>query len=309
MLFGGERGTLTHESLFRDGEGEPDEKDMENILRKEMRRLVWVGFFLFGMLGGEAQGYELKKSEKGVPLHWKRLPMGYAVDSNGLGDFFSTHPEQGAQGSEFVAIERAVAVWQNITCNGVGSRLKIQSSGRVPGAKIGFDPNCASCNVNLVLFVRDKAKWRHDHQKLAVTTLSFRQDDGEILDADMEINAADFELSTQTTNTQQMRWDIQNTVAHEVGHMIGLEHTNITDATMFPAGGQRELKKRDLDPDDIAGACALYPSQQVSVPSYKQTEFDRALGCSVGGGQQEIPLWPVLGVLGLVAWGRRIRRM
>lgn len=49
--------------------------------------------------------------------------------------------------------------------------------------------------------------------------------------------------------------DLQTVALHEIGHIIGLDHSNVGGAVMFPTyAGER----RALTPDDIAGAQALY---------------------------------------------------
>ncbi|AWV90486.1 matrixin family metalloprotease [Bradymonas sediminis] len=52
--------------------------------------------------------------------------------------------------------------------------------------------------------------------------------------------------------------DLQSIATHEIGHNLGLDHSNHSDATMFYAysGG---TSARTLSDDDVAGVCALYP--------------------------------------------------
>lgn len=52
--------------------------------------------------------------------------------------------------------------------------------------------------------------------------------------------------------------DLQGLTAHECGHVLGLEHTAIQSATMFPWGGPGQTWRRALAPDDVAGAAWLY---------------------------------------------------
>jgi hypothetical protein len=53
---------------------------------------------------------------------------------------------------------------------------------------------------------------------------------------------------------------ITNDLTHEFGHFIGMAH-NMTDteATMWPSVYACETVRQSLDPDDIAGAQAMYP--------------------------------------------------
>nr|GMC67266.1 metalloendoproteinase 3-MMP-like [Ipomoea batatas] len=52
--------------------------------------------------------------------------------------------------------------------------------------------------------------------------------------------------------------DIQSVATHEIGHLLGLGHSGVPTAVMFPAIGYGETK-RLLDNDDIQGIRALYP--------------------------------------------------
>lgn len=52
---------------------------------------------------------------------------------------------------------------------------------------------------------------------------------------------------------------IQDTAAHEFGHGLGLRHSDVNTATMWPTATLCGTWKRSLDPDDIAGVEAMYP--------------------------------------------------
>ena len=53
--------------------------------------------------------------------------------------------------------------------------------------------------------------------------------------------------------------DLQSTLTHEIGHALGLGHSDIAEATMAPSIIGGDISKRTLDQDDINGICALYP--------------------------------------------------
>ncbi len=53
-------------------------------------------------------------------------------------------------------------------------------------------------------------------------------------------------------------YDVQNVMTHEFGHMLGLGHSEFTEATMYESSSMGEIKKRDLHQDDLNGFNALY---------------------------------------------------
>ena len=52
---------------------------------------------------------------------------------------------------------------------------------------------------------------------------------------------------------------IEDVATHEFGHALGLGHTNVSNATMYPSIPYCNQDRRYLDPDDVAGVEALYP--------------------------------------------------
>lgn len=59
---------------------------------------------------------------------------------------------------------------------------------------------------------------------------------------------------------------LEDTGAHEFGHFIGLAHSDVLNATMFPRSNACDNSLRVLDADDLAGARALYGTRTWPVP-------------------------------------------
>jgi hypothetical protein len=60
---------------------------------------------------------------------------------------------------------------------------------------------------------------------------------------------------------------IENTGAHEFGHALGLEHSSVETASMWPNSGTCETIRETLDPDDIAGLASLYSGSSNPPPT------------------------------------------
>src|SRR6185312_4178873 len=83
---------------------------------------------------------------------------------------------------------------------------------------------------------------------------------GAIIDSDILLNPY-FEFSTdRTANTK----DLQGVITHEFGHMLGLNHTNVLGATMYPFAAGYD---RRLGADEQAYAKATYPVMRGSTPA------------------------------------------
>ncbi len=86
---------------------------------------------------------------------------------------------------------------------------------------------------------------------------------GSISEADIALNPNVAFSSDGTPGT----YDLESTFTHEVGHLLGLEHSAILGATMQPRQalnglfGLPAFTQRTLADDDVAGARALYGSR------------------------------------------------
>jgi hypothetical protein len=57
---------------------------------------------------------------------------------------------------------------------------------------------------------------------------------------------------------------IQEIATHELGHALGLDHSSVSTATMYPGSPYCNTSKASLDADDIAGIEKLYPASSGS---------------------------------------------
>lgn len=111
-------------------------------------------------------------------------------------------------------------------------------------------------NGNQVIVVRDETQWCFSKFTVAMTLVSANQVSGEIADADILLNAA--HRAFCDGGCVKGAYDLRNTLTHEVGHFLGLDHSAVPEATMFGGAPPQELIKRDLLDDDQVGICTTY---------------------------------------------------
>ncbi len=70
--------------------------------------------------------------------------------------------------------------------------------------------------------------------------------------------------------------DVQNTLTHEIGHLVGFAHPTDPTSTMYPSTYPGDLSRQTLDPQDVTGIDALY----AATPTVAQ----QGAGCSTSGG-------------------------
>jgi hypothetical protein len=79
-----------------------------------------------------------------------------------------------------------------------------------------------------------------------------------IVDVDIMFNPSEVFATSQTGYDQ---YDLQSVATHEIGHMIGLDHSNIAHAIMYPYGDTTAIGINTiLSIDDIIGIRHLYPN-------------------------------------------------
>jgi uncharacterized protein (TIGR03382 family) len=263
-----------------------------------MRRAHWL--VLAGVLGAgaPAAAYVRSRSESGAPLAWGRRCIPFWINERGsedLGNFAVAED----------ATRKSFETWENVAC----SDLEFPYQGRTDIDDVGIDFR------NVILWRDAPGSWDHPRGVIALTTTTFctKADGGQcdvagrILDADIEMNGVDYDF-THTSNPLRTRFDARNTLTHEIGHFVGLDHTPVPEATMYDEAPRGETAKATLHPDDITGMCDVYPS--VESPGACEPIPDPSDvpggggggegGCDATGGAGPFP-WLALALL----WRRR----
>lgn len=81
--------------------------------------------------------------------------------------------------------------------------------------------------------------------------------DDRIYDADVYTNTAQPLYSSRESGCSG-EYDIDGIMTHEVGHVIGLGHSSVSGATMYPSVSACNTAPRSLATDDINGKNDLY---------------------------------------------------
>jgi hypothetical protein len=207
-------------------------------------------------LAHPALAWDQSETESGTPLAWRSSCVYWTITEQDVDNSHFGAPAQPLLTFEDLrgAVRCAVAAWDDVE----GSYMRLVETEPGHCFDIGYHANAG--NANRVFFrssgwVDPDAPWRAAEQ-IALTSVFFDTESGEILDVDIEVNAEHFELTTAIENP---RTDICNALTHEVGHVLGLDHSTDPEATMYRSARTGETSKRDLNADDIAGISAIYP--------------------------------------------------
>jgi hypothetical protein len=183
----------------------------------------------------------------GLPLYWPKHCMGYSIQEGGSGQLSLATIESLAA--------TAFGAWTRASCGGGAPGIGVAYLGPVSCDRPEYNEKAG--NANVIMVRDDEWPYTGQGQTLALTTVTFNLDTGEIYDADLEVNGtSDVKL---TTGDNEVQYDALSIITHEVGHILGLAHSFEPDATMKIDYVPGDTSLRTLEPDDIAGICDAYP--------------------------------------------------
>jgi len=182
----------------------------------------------------------------GTPLSWSVRRVEVRLASSSIP---GVSPEDGR-----VAFQASLRAW---SLAGGCTDFVLVDGGEVRGLSTSLGGGAPDSENRVVFRATD---WPPElgPETLALTSAVYRRSTGQIVDADIDVNAVDHVWSTSIPALAGHD-DVQNTLTHELGHLLGFGHSDVADATMVASAAPEETGKRDLAEDDIIAVCDVYP--------------------------------------------------
>jgi hypothetical protein len=162
-----------------------------------------------------------------TPLTWAptAFPLRYEIDQR----------VAALNASAKAMVDQAFAVWAAVP----GTEVSFESKGLVSNAAARGDDR-------IVVTVADELL--RGQGAIALTTYSWEPTTGRMLDADISIDPSLFDG----------RVNASLALEHEVGHLLGLDHSAVISSVMYPWVGAGSAPA-NLDSDDIIAIASAYP--------------------------------------------------
>ncbi len=212
--------------------------------------LVWLWLLSF-TISTMAYATQFAGDGENMRLHWKTslIPIAFSTSIT------KQNPHINPVSDVLGAVEKSLATWEK------AANIKFQVSWTdkqtiSPSGKSGDGVSLitiAQTPENLLLFGSDA-------EEVSARTRIFFNRRGFITEADIVLNPYEQFSTDGTIGT----FDLQATLTHEIGHLLGLEHSTVTGATMHDYQAKNgvynlsSFSPRTLGEDDLAGIRALY---------------------------------------------------
>lgn len=231
--------------------------------------------------------------ETSFPVAWKDPCVSFYLNEKGT--------RQIPLNKVLITVQKSLLNWQRPQL----SSLIPHFSGLTDDDKVGHDVNLVS-NANIIVFRDDD--WLDSRSILALTWVTFLDSNGDIYDADIEVNSYTYQFGIVEEDGNSVM-DLENTLTHELGHAFGLEHSSVEGSTMSTHAPKGDTSLRTLDTDDLLAIAALYPVDAHKTCHFKDDYYSPEIkkaasnedACSAQPSRKQgNPGW-LLGLMGLLA--------
>ena len=178
----------------------------------------------------------------GNELHWNSSEVSVVIQEDGSDDI--------SDRGHFPALRNAIAAWNG--ADGKDIQL-VEDTSSSQQARSDWE----SSGVHLLYFDESNASgyFPTGSGVVAVTPIFFANS-GRIVDADVLFNGRGFHF---TTSGSAGAFDVSDVATHELGHLLGLDHSAWAGASMYPYVDPSIILHRSLSLDDEYGLRATYP--------------------------------------------------
>jgi hypothetical protein len=268
-----------------------------------------VGMIQFHASAGVGSGLQLRyhpsRSNGNVPLRWETGCVYITPDAAG-----SSHI---AGEQELDIIEQVLRTWEDAVAGCSYMTFVVDAPKPLEARYDGYNTVKFREQTWCRPASGDDPMQCYSPQAAAITTVFYvnapgTEKDGLIRDADVELNGVNFAVAVcsapgvcQTSGAPSNRSDLANTLTHEIGHLLGMDHTcwdqqgpapldddgntiplcttpnlgpEITEATMYNFQDSGETKKVSPEADDVEGICDTYPLAAGEAPACRRSLDD-----------------------------------
>ena len=231
-------------------------------------------------------------TDANAPFFWAQATVTITGYPNDFTETTMTRDQVGA------ALAGAAAAWskESDACTYLELQTSLSNAPTPLATNDGHNSlifhNTTWCHVG----ASGKCNVDYDSSALAVTTDTANTMTGQIYDSDLEVNLVNPQWADVVENPNLgADMDLQNALTHELGHLIGLDHTcfdlltsatgvrpddnnrqpvpdcataspDVQATTMFPSANPGDIQKRTLAPDDQNAVCTIYSASNPPPP-------------------------------------------
>lgn len=215
------------------------------------RRSIFASLLLAAVSTALGSSASLAGDDALPSLRWKTGVIRIAISTSLLRESSNIKRDSDVAG----AVRRSIATWgaiANVEFQLTNSEKQSASPAGIAGDGISLI-TIAQTPENVLLFAKDP-------ENAAATTRVFFGRRGAITEADIVLNPYQ-QFSTDGTLGS---FDLESTLTHEIGHLLGLPHSPVLGSTMNANYGRngvfglQNFSSRTLSADDVAASRAIY---------------------------------------------------